>query len=358
MNVLPLPGDTPGGPRGWVIQEPRHLVTVEGVPLPEAVTNAIVSLSVTQVANQPASFSLQLDDPHMVLIDAHLGLFAEGRKIAILMGYGNDLQNLIEGEVSAVSIEIDSHKGTLLTVEGFDHLHGGSRGVAYREFRDAQTDSAIVQQIAQEMGLLAVVDPTGVQSDRRVQAHVSNLSYLQALAQAHDFQLWAEGGTLHFQRVRAAGEVLLLYGDNLETFSARLSTAGHVRDIEVRGWDAGNKQAISATASVTLSAAYAASLSLTGQSQIGSDSKEVIFADGEVRSIAEAQRLAEARMSVQRRNLLSAEGRTFGNPALRVGSVATVKGLARFSGQYVVEQARHTMADGGYSTSFELRQQL
>ncbi len=338
---------------------PQFALTIEGAPAGAALLRAVLSVSVTQVADQPASFALQVNDPELKLVDAGSGAFAEGRRIGVALGYVGRLQPLIDGEVAAVAVELSPGGGLTLTIDGFDALHAGSRGSAYREFRDGQTDADIVRQIAADMGLAAQVDATGARSDRRVQSHVSNLAYLQQLAAANDCRLWVERGTLYFKRVRSAPQVALARGRNLVSFAARLNTTGHVRTVEVRAWDAAQKQPISASASIGQSLAYTGALAATGLAQINAgDTRQVLVADGQVRTLAEAQALADARLAEQRRNLLSAEGSAIGDPDIRVGSTLLVADLGRFSGRWVVEQARHTLDAGGYRTSFEMRQAL
>lgn len=338
---------------------PAYALTVEGAAIPAPILRAIMAVSVTQVANQPASFSLQVADPHLTLVDAAGGLFAEGRKVGIAMGYVGRLQPLIEGEITAISVELSESGGFTLGIEGFDGLHAGTRGTKYREFRDSQTDSAIVQQIAGDLRLGAAVDPTGVRSDRRVQPNVSDFAYLQELREANDYQLWVENGILFFKRVRPAPQVTVARGRDLISFSARLNTAGHVSAVEVRGWDAGQKQSFSASAGIDQAQEYVSRLSLTGRAQVAgaSNSARVIYADGAVRSIDEAQRLVDATLAEQRRNLLSAEGSAVGNVDIRVGSTLVLANLGRFSASYIVERAQHNIDQGGYRTSFEMRQQ-
>lgn len=341
------------------VMVPDYALAIEGVPIPAAVLRSIMAVSVTQVANEPASFSLQVNDPKLKLIDAVSGLFTEGSKLAIALGYVGNVEPVIEGEISSVAVELDEGGGLTLAIEGFDGLHAGTRGTRYREFRDGQTDSEIVQQIAADLRLPAVVDPTGPRSDRRVQANVSDLAYLQQLATDNDFQLWVDTGALFFKRVRLAPPASVARGSDLISFSAHLNTAGHVSAVEVRGWDAGQKVPFAARATISLAQNYLSRLSLTGLAQIrgGADSERVIYADGSVRTIDEAQRLADATLARQRRNLLSAEGSALGNPAIRVGSLLGLSNLGRFSGCYTVERARHTIDQNGYRTFFDMGQQ-
>lgn len=347
---------------GQDVLVPEYALSIEGVPIPAPARRSIVSVNISQVANEPASFSLQVNDPHFLLVDAVDGLFAEGKRAEIALGYVGKTQRMITGEITAVSVELEESGGLTLHVQGFDGLHAGTRGTGYRQFRDAQTDSAIVQEIARDMQLEADVDTTGSRSGQRVQCNVSNLDLLQELTQANGFQLWVEGKTLHFKRRRSGPRVVVSRGRDLISFSARLSTAGHVGAVEVRGWDAGQKQTFSARVIARQSAEYTARLAATGQAQVNgaaaAPSERVIYADGQVRTIDEARTMAEAVLARQRCSLLTADGSAIGNPDIQVGSLVTLENMGRFNGDYVVENARHEISQAGYRTTFEMRQHL
>jgi phage protein D len=352
-------------PQGILL--PDFKVWVEGVPLPAVVRESIAAVSVAQQTNQPASFRLQVNDPRFLLVDATEGLLAEGKRCEIAMGYLGSTLPMIEGEISAVGIELGESGGLILNMEGFDALHAGTRGTGYRQFGEHQSDSAIVREIASEMVPTAVIDETGPRNGGRIQQNVSDLEYLQELARFHNFQLWVEGRTLFFLRHRPAPPGLFSRGVNLISFSAHLSTAGHVGVVEVRGWDAARKEPIVARAVAAQSADYLKALSATGLAQIIASElglaakarKQVIHAQGQVNSISEAQAKADAVMAEQRRNLLSASGSVIGDPKLRVGSIVALRNMGRFSLQpYVIEQVTHQINQSGYRTSFEMRQFL
>lgn len=346
---------------------PDYTVLVEGIPLPHAVRQSIVAVSVTQQANQPASFHLQMNDPQFLLVDAAQGLLVEGRRVEIAMGYKGNTLPMMEGEITALGIELEESGGLTLNVEGFDGLHAGTRGTGYRQFREDQSDSAIVREIAGEMLPTAVVDETGPRNGERIQHNVTNLEYLQELAGFHNFQLWVEGRTLFFVRHRPGPPAVFSRGMNLISFSTRLSTAGHVGEVEIRGWDVARKEPLVGRAKAAQSFDYMKALSPTGLTQIISKAlglgtnagKQVIHAQGQVNSLGEAQAMADAVMAEQRRNLLSANGSVIGDPKVRVGSIVTLGNMGRFSLQpYVIEQVTHQINQSGYRTSFEMRQFL
>lgn len=339
---------------------PDYVVRVEGVPLPPAVRRAIVSVTVTHQVNQPASFQMQVNDPQLLLIDAAQGLLAEGRRVEIDVGYAGNTLPVIEGEIAAIGVNLDDGGGLTLQVEGFDGLHTGTRGTGYRQFREDQSDSAVVRQIAGDMLPIAVVDETGPRSAGRIQHNVNNLQYLQQMAQFHGFQLWVAGRTLYFMRRRPAMPAVFAKGVNLISFSTRLSTTGQVGEIEVRGWDPARKEPVSGRAFAARGGSGLKALSATGLAQVlgagAGKHKQVIHAQGEVSSRAEAQARADAAMLEQSSSLLSASGSVVGDPQLRVGSTVSLQNMGRFSLQsYLIERLTHQIDQAGYRTSFEMK---
>ncbi len=341
---------------------PEFSVRIEGVPLAAPVLKAITSVSVDLVTNQPCAFVLQVNDPKFALVDAVQGIFAEGKRVEILMGYARATRSMITGEITSIGADLDEGGGLTLNVEGFDRLHAGTRGTEYREFRDEQTDSDIVREIATDMQLTASVDPSGQRQGRQIQNNVSNLEFIDQLAQANGFFYWVEGETLSFKRTRLGARIDVVRGKNLMSFSTRLSTSGQTSAVEVRGWDAAQKKAFSARVLADESQAYIAKLSATGRMQVKGigtrHSERVIYADGKVRTIAEAQALGDAELAKQRRALLTAQGTASGNSDIRAGSMLVLGNMGRFSGEYVVETARHDIDQSGYRTSFTVRQHL
>ena len=339
---------------------PDFSVRVEGVPLPPIVRQAITSVTVTQQANKPASFQMQVNDPQFVLTDAAQGLFGEGRRVEIAIGYVANTLPVIEGEITAIGVGLETSGGLTLNVEGFDDLYAGTRGTGYRQFREDQSDSAIVRQIAGEMMPTAVVDETGPRSAGRIQHNVSDLKYLQDLAQFHGFQLWVEGRSLFFMRRRPSPPTVFARGVNLISFSTRLSTAGQVGEIEVRGWNPARKESVVGRALAAQAGDGLRALSATGLSQVlgppARTHKHVIHAQGEVHSVGEAQAMADAAMLEQSRSLLAASGSVVGDPMLRVGSAVTLQNMGRFSLQpYLIEQVTHHIDQSGYRTAFDMR---
>jgi phage protein D/phage baseplate assembly protein gpV len=341
------------------IYVPSLSVAVGGRPLEPTVTRRVLRATVTQRLRPPDQFGLVFHDPQLELIDAAGGPLTEGAEVEIGLGYVDRVQKLITGRITALTAEFPGDGAPTLHVDGFDLLHDLARGTVHRSFEGStpgsgQPDSQIATIIAQELGLTASVRQTPDRRTPRVQNHVSNLAFLQHLADLNGFALWVEGRTLHFKPERPAPKtaIRLVWGSTLHSFTPRLSTAGQVKAVEVRGWDPVQKQSFSARAG-----GAGSGLAATGRRELerGAGGRSLlVIEDAEVSSVKEAQALAERTLVDLRQTLTSGDGVSVGRPDIWVGSKLELRGLGRFSGSYAVTGVTHTLGEGGYQTSFEV----
>jgi phage protein D len=342
------------------IYVPAFELKVGGAPLTPEVAGSILEVSVTEYLDPPSQFSFRLNDPTLKFIDQRVGLFTEGTRVEVSLGYRGATRLMMVGEITALSADFPGSGPATLEVEGHDLLHETTRGTASRVFGgpgpdNALSDSDVVSQIASEMQLVPSVDRTDSRTEAWVQNNVTNLEMLQRIAHASGFFLWVDGKTLYFKRdPPAPNHVPLKWGQNLLSFTPRLTTAGRVNAIEVRAWDYVQKQVIAGRAERS-----AGSLSPPGETQVGSGtggrSERVIWRDQGIRSAAEAQDCAERLLADQEQGSVSSYGSSVGWTDIRAGSILELTGIGRFRGNYQVEEVTHTVGEGGYQTSFQVR---
>jgi phage protein D len=341
---------------------PTFAITVNAVPLPPETALQVMDVQVTLHRSPPDSFSFRLNDPAQVLVDLDRGVFTEGSRVEISLGFVGSTKTLLVGEITDLDADVPSDGPATLEVAGFDLLHRLTRGTCYRTFEGATPgsglpDSEIVAQIAAEMELSSSVDATPERTEPRTQRHVSNLAFLEELAGASGFLYWVEGDTLCFKRERPApATVTLERGKTLVSFAARLSTVDQVETVSVRRWDPIQKQTLAGTAS----RADTARLAATGQEQLARGAggrSELVLTEAPVASAEEAQAHAEAVVAAQEQTLVTGRGTCVGNPDLVAGTLVEVVGVGRFDGTYVVERASHRLGAGGYQTTFQVRSQ-
>jgi len=346
------------------ITVPAFEMVVNYVPLPLPIAKKIMEVRVTEFLHPPNQFGFRVNDREMLLINAQGGLFTEGSRVEISMGYVDNIKKMIVGEITALTADFPSSGPATIQADGFNLLHRLTRGTFYRRFEgptpnSGLPDSQIVSQIASEMQLIPSVDPTSPRNEPRVQDHVSNLAFVEDLARANGYFLWVDGDALYFKSQRSTPNTIPLeWGKTLLSFSPRLTTAGQVNAVEVRGWDPIQKQSFSAR--VERSGAGTGGLAPTGQQQISQGSggiSALVITDAPVSSVQEAQSYAEAILSEQQQTVITGSGTSVGHPDIRVGTILELSGIGRFNGSYMVEQVTHTLGSGGYQTSFQVRQQ-
>lgn len=349
------------------IYVPAFEIAINGTPLSPAVARQITSISVTEYVAPSSYFSVSVNDPRLQLIDARTGLFTEGNRIDISLGYVDNLKKIFIGEIAALSVDFPASGAETVEVQGFDLLHKLTRGTAYRKFEGEAPDSGIsdsdiVSQIAREMGLKPSVETTAPRARARVQSYQTDHQFLEEIAHDNGFYLWADGDTLYFQsqpRTRQPGTVQLEWHKTLVSFSPRLSTAGQVNSIQVRGWDLTQKESFSARAE--RSNAAQDTLSAGGRQQISRGSggrSELMMCGATVASAQEAEKLAQSLLAQQQQNFITGYGASVGNADIRVGTILQLSGIDRFNGSYLVEQATHYLSGSGYQTSFQVSRQL
>jgi hypothetical protein len=149
--------------------------------------------------------------------------------------------------------------------------------------------------------------------------------------------------------------VTLEWHKTLVSFSGRLSTAGQVSNVEVRGWDPNQKQPFAGT----VQSSDNVSLSRAGQAQLAKGAgghSNLLISDALVNNAQQAQDYAQAIISGQQKNLFTGNGTAVGDPDIQAGTKLTLQGVGRFNGTYTVRQATHTLGAGGYQTAFEVIQ--
>jgi phage protein D len=275
------------------------------------------------------------------------------------LGYVDDLETLLIGEITALEPEFVFNRLPSLTARGNDRRHRLQRGRKTRTFVQ-QKDSDIASQIASEAGLTAQAEDSGTVHDYILQANQTDLEFLRERAERLQYEAVVEDKTLFFRPVaNAQSEVLTLrMDDDLLEFYPRLSSAGQVTEVTVRSWSPKDKKELVGQAKA------GDEVSTMGGQESGAALVDGAFgaavellSANPVATQAEADQLAKARFNHQVLDLISGEGVCWGRTDLRAGKVIKVEGVGqRFSGQYYVTAAVHRYTpEGGYRTHFTVR---
>jgi phage protein D len=341
---------------------PDLLIKINGSPLPSEAKQDVLSASLQEDIEAPSMLTLQMVNWDMVNLKitwSDHNLMAVGNEVEIQMGYVDNLQKLMVGEITGLEPEFSADEIPRLTVRGYDRRHRLMRGRHTRSFTQVK-DSDIASQIAGDVGLTAQVEDSGVTLDYVLQHNQSDLQFLQQRALRIGYEVVVEEKTLHFRpRQNDASEVLTLsWEKDLIEFHPRLTSLGQVGQVAVRGWNPKDKAALVAEAAAGSESSTMGG-STSGPSEAGSafgDSRYTSI-DWPVFSQAEADKMAAGQFNDMALAYVSGEGIVAGRSELRAGTVVKIEGLGdRFSGNYYVTAASHTYsAREGYRTAFSVR---
>jgi phage protein D len=342
---------------------PSFEILINASSLPIEIEARVTSIVVDQDVGLPGMFSLELegsDDPEKptAWIDDS-SLFEIGHTFEAKMGYFDDLDSLLIGEITGLEPGFRFDHAPMLTVRGYDRGHRLQRGRKTRTFVQ-QKDSDIASQIASEAGLTAQATDSTVTHDYVLQANQTDFEFLQERARRIQYEVFVQEKTLVFRPVaNAESEILMLTMSNdLLEFYPRLSSMQLVSEVALRGWNPKEKKEILGKAKQGDEA------STMGGQTSGAALVENAFdaaigsvGDQPVASQAEADQVAKARFNDMSLTLVTGEGICQGRTDLRAGKVIKIEEIGtRFSGRYYVVNAVHQYsAQKGYLTYFTVK---
>ncbi len=338
-------------------------ISINGAPLPIEIESHINGVIVDDNIDMPGMFQFELTDSdaregETPLID-NLDFFSIGNVVEIKMGYADELETLIFGEITGLEPEFVSDGLPVLTIRGYDRSHYLLRGRKTRTFVE-QKDSEIVEKIASEAGLTAEVEDSEVTHPYAVQSNQTDIAFLRDMAKRIQYEVVVEDKTLFFRPVsNAESEVAtLVMNADLSEFYPRLSSLCQVSEVSVRGWDPKAKEEIVGKA------ATGDEVSTMDGQDSGAALTDAAFgaATGAVRdrpvmTQAEADQLAKAKFNNTVLSLIQGEGSCLGRTELRSGKVIKIEGIGeRFSGSYYITSVIHRYTrQHGYFSNFTVR---
>jgi phage protein D len=350
---------------------PTFKIKVNGLELQHGKTQEVTSVSVTDTANQADSFTFTIQDrnpqvghftggPELKWMDS--GDFDEGREVEISMGYSDKPQFMLLGDITAVSASFPESGAPTLMVRGFGLYHRLQRRRRRKPFK-ASTDSGIAEEIASDMNFQAEVDATEVEHPMVSTSDATYAAILTQRAQRIGYEVVVKQKTLYFQKPRYLEKptpaVTLEWGRNLQNFSPSLSTYNMVTSVKVRGAQTSQGHGKDAVVGEAQGADVRVKMGQKTGPQIAENifnENPVLSEDHNVASQQEAKELAVAQLESRALEFISGTGACMGDPRLKARTVIYLKGLGkRFSGEYYVTSATHTINANGYRTTFAVK---
>jgi phage protein D len=343
------------------------VVKVDGTPLRPEVAGTLVEALIEDELNLPDAFELVFHDPLRTVLQA--GGFEIGKKltIAVVSEAAPEGKLILDGEITALEAEIEPDR-TATIVRGYDPSHRLQRGTTTETHLDV-TYGDIVAKVAQRRGLKKGEGGTNnVVHDAVVQWNQTDWEFVSGLAAEIGHEVVVVDGQVHLREpadsssgpgtgdLRAADARKLVVGGNVLRLRATVSGAEQVEEVQVRGWDYMQKQAVEGTAKATDGARSAAAG--TGSAEIAGKlgGGTLVKVDLPVDSAEVAQHAADSLVQQLGSAAVELDGVVYGNGELRAGVAISLAGAGSpFDGRYVLTSVRHTYQPAvGFLTSFRV----
>lgn len=327
-------------------------IKVGGADLDEKTIKSIFEVVVDSTLSLPNMVTLRAYDPDLELIDSNT--FPLGGEIQVdSFDQRRAAVTIFKGEITALEPEFNVD-GAVLSVRGYDKSHRLNRETKTKAYVNSK-DSDIVRQLVGSAGLTARIDETNQVHEHIYQDNQTDFEFIQMLARRNGREVQVDGNTLHFRKPSTSGNTITLkWGETLVNFRPRLSLAGQVNEVTVKGWDPKQKRSIIGTATTSSTAPQ------VGYGKSGGQAAQSTFSAAKhievrrpVESQTEADAMAQAILDEINAGFLQAEGTAFGVPQLIAGKIAKIEGVGTtFGGKYVVTSARHIFTGGEMNVEF------
>jgi phage protein D/phage baseplate assembly protein gpV len=335
-------------------------VEINGQALPQDIVNLLSTAYVDDSQRLPDLFELRFrDGDHLVLAKTGARIGSPVR-VSVMTSTSQTAVLLMAGEITALEAEFDTG-GSFTVIRGYDPAHRLFRGRTTNSYLQ-MTASDIAQKVSQRAGFTnGTIKPTTTVFEHVSQAGTSDWELLDSLAAGAGYEVSVREGKFNFGPPTTASgapsndqnPLVLKLGEDLLRFRAVLTSAGQVKEVEVRGWDTSTKQALTTrrpakttTAELPQASPAAFAHAFGDPVYVATDVPHRTQAEVDTAAVAIAEGIAGA--------FAEFTGVAQGNPALKAGVAIKVDNLgAPFDGKYTVTTTRHRIdPTTGYTTSF------
>jgi phage protein D len=349
---------------------PEFVVRVDNRVVDPTTKGDVLQIGVTLDEENPAFFNLNIsdwDDVKLTFKYSSTSTFNPGKPVTIDLGYANRLQRVVTGVITSLSPRFPESGPPTLTVGGQDLMRTMANrhpGDGDRKHYENKTDADIAREIAQRWGMRSDIKQSAPVHPLVVQKQ-EDAVFLMERAKRIDYEFFIgldeDTGEEVFSFIprrdgrdaRALQVRQFTWGENLMSFTPRLSSTGQVAEVTVKGWDPRTKKGIEYTARAR-DLPSSAPPDRSGPAKADSRTRNIVY-DSPVASVEEAQRLAISMLMERANCYTKGTAQIIGLPDLRPGDTVNIGGVGcRFNGQYHVKKVVHSLGASGFTTTFDV----
>jgi uncharacterized protein len=338
----------------------RPTVRVNGQEYP-AVSELLLGMEMTETEGGMSALELRLSnvasDPRGRAAFAFEDdrVLALGAQLTVYAGDENNPQEIFRGLITALESRLLPDLPPELVVLAEDAFQR-ARMQRRTAVHENVTIADLARQLANQLSLQPVITALDAQIGTQVQLNESDLAFLRRLLARYDGDLQVVGGEMHVSprpEVRRGALTMQAYGQ-IHRARVLADLAHQVTRVTVTGWNARDGKRVSGSST---GSHLGPGSGHTGASVLQQASGDRTHHIGHlaVTTDAEARAVADAAFDERARRFVRLEVTAEGNPALRVGTHVTLKGIGtRFDNTYYVTRACHAFSiEAGYETTFE-----
>lgn len=164
-------------------------------------------------------------------------LFKPGRQIEIKMGYHSDESTLFRGIVIKHGIQAREGRPSMLRVECKDATVKTTSGRKNRYYTEI-TDSEVIEDLAEQYGLEADVEPTSPSHSELVQYYATDWDFIVARAEMNGRAVLTDDGKLVVKKpVLSEPGLTLGYGSTILDMEAEMDARDQFKAVKASSWD-------------------------------------------------------------------------------------------------------------------------
>lgn len=336
---------------------PRFEIEIEGKKLPYDISKEIIDVSVNEKLNEGVSFELTLYDEFDMNTQKFKwtddSRFFVGNKITIKIGYGSNLQTMINGRISSLEPSFFKSEIPTLKITGQDPSYNYLKRPAPGRTFVEKTYSDIVRTIAQEAGLDCVVDNTEKMEEFICKDNKNTYyEFLDDIKTKIGFVFYIEERKMYFVKPENnKKEILTLeLGKDIISFSPIMKTTGLLAEVEVRGHNPEDPNE-----SFIGEAKAEGELLFLLKKMCPTALPKKVITNVVVESKEHANEIAKAELTKASYTYIEGDVECIGLPQIRADvSIILSKMGERFSNKYYVTRTTHTIDGSGYRIRFSV----
>lgn len=311
----------------------------------ERAANRIGSATITLLDGEPSSQDFPISNAED---------FLPGKEISIQAGYHSEEAVIFKGVVVRQAVRTFEQRSSQLEIHCKDKavaLSIGRKNAYYYEL----TDSDVIEEILDRVGLAGDVAPTSVTHQEMVQFQATDWDFICSRAEANGMLVYTQGDTVQVAPPDLGQEAAqtLAYGGNLLDVEAEMDARHQYGAVHAYGWNAAEQELLDLEGEPPAGElpGNVAPDDLSGV--IGLATYDLRHGGG-IKDV-ELQQQANAFLLKSRLAKVQARVRIQGLGSLRPGQLVKLEGVGdRFTGPFFVAGVQHQINSKNWETQLQL----